>query len=92
MTTVEIVYRYATPPTEQVAVALAHARDVYGIRQLRFDRVAHTLRVEYDATRLNAAAVTKLVRDAGVDIALEIAESEPLVPAPAPVAVLPPTA
>jgi len=92
MTTVEIVYRYATPPTEQLAVALAHARDVYGIRQLSFDRDARTLRIEYDATRLNAAAVTKLVREAGLDIALDITESEPLLAAPARAAALPPTA
>ncbi len=92
MTTVEIEYRYATPPTERVAFALAHARDVYGIRQLRFDHAARTLRIEYDATRLNAAAVTKLVREAGVDIAQDIAEGEPLIAAPAPVAALPPSA
>ena len=92
VTTVEIVYRYATPPTEQVALALAHARDVYGIRQLSFDRAASTLRIEYDATRLNAAAVTKLVRESGLDIAPNVAEEEPLLPAPAPVAALPPTA
>ena len=72
-------------------MALAHARDVYGIRQLKFDRAARTLRIEYDATRLNAAAVTKLVREAGLDIALDITESEPLLAAPAPVAALPPT-
>jgi hypothetical protein len=93
MTTVEIVYRYATPPTEQVAVALAHARDVYGIRKLNFDHAARTLRIEYDATRLNAAAVTKLVREAGLDIVEpDIAEGEPLIAAPEPVAALPPTA
>ncbi|MGA2340566.1 MAG: hypothetical protein ABSF75_11755 [Terracidiphilus sp.] len=92
MTTVDIVFRYATPPTEQVAFALAHARDVYGIRQLSFDRVARTLRIEYDATRLNAAAVTKLVREAGLDIAPDDNEGEPLIAAPAPAAVLPPTA
>ncbi len=80
MTTVEIVYRYTAQPTEHVAVALAHARDVYGIRHLSFDRAAHTLRVEYDATRLNAAMVTKLLREAG----LEIAEEPPLLPAPEP--------
>ena len=72
-------------------MALAHARDVYGIRQLNFDRDARTLRIEYDATRLNAAAVTKLVREAGLDIALDITESEPLLAAPAPTAALPPT-
>jgi hypothetical protein len=72
MTTVEILYRYATPPTEQVALALARTRDVYGIRRLSFDRSACTLRVEFDATRLNAAAVTKLVREAGLEIAEEL--------------------
>jgi hypothetical protein len=91
MTTVEILYHYATPPTEQAAIALAHARDVYGIRQLKFDHAARTLRIEYDATRLNAAAVTKLVREAGLDIALDLTESEPLLPAPATVSALPPT-
>jgi hypothetical protein len=92
MTTVEIVYRYATAPTEQVALALAHARDVYGIRKLSFDHATRALRIEYDATRLNAAAVTKLVREAGLDIALDVAEGEPLLPEPAPAAALPPTA
>jgi hypothetical protein len=32
MTTVEILYRYATPPTEQVR-SRWRARDVYGIRR-----------------------------------------------------------
>ena len=54
MTTVEILLRYATPPTEAAAAALGNAREVYGIRRLSFDPEAHTLRVEYDATRLNA--------------------------------------
>jgi hypothetical protein len=78
VTTVEIVYRYAAPPTDQVASALARVRDVYGIRQLSFDRSARSLRVEFDATRLNAAAVTNLVRGAG----LEIVEELPALPAP----------
>jgi len=78
MTTVDIVYRYASAPTERVALALARTRDVYGIRKLSFDDAARTLRVEYDATRLNAAAVTKLVRAAG----LEILPEEPALPAP----------
>ena len=82
MTTVEILYRYAAAPTEQVATALARARDVYGIRQLSFDRQARTLRIEFDATRLNAAAVTKLVRETG----LEIEEDLPQIAAPAPAA------
>jgi hypothetical protein len=65
MTTVEILFHYAAPPTEAVVFALAGARQVYGIRRLRFDRAARSLRVEYDATRLNAAAVSNLICQAG---------------------------
>ena len=84
MTTVDILFRYATPPTEKVAIALASARDVYGIRALNIDREAQTLRVEFDATRLNAAAVTKLVFNAGVDIVEELSLIPPPPPEPAP--------
>jgi hypothetical protein len=59
-------------------LALAHARDVYGIRRLSLDRDAHTLRLEYDATRLNASMVAQIVRRAGVQIAEEL----PLIPPP----------
>jgi hypothetical protein len=83
MTTVEIAIRYTAPPTEQVAAALARARDVYGIRHLTFDHGAHTLRVEYDATRLNAATVVKLVRDAGLELAAEPAQLPAAAEAPA---------
>ena len=71
MTPVEIVYRYTTLPTQQTALALAAVRDVYGIRHLVFNQPARTLRVEYDATRLSAAAVTRLVREAGLDVEQE---------------------
>lgn len=76
MTNVDILFRYKTPPTEAATFALANTREVYGIRRLVFDRAARTLRVEYDATRLNAAAVAKLVRQAGLDIDEEL----PLIP------------
>ncbi len=78
MTTVEVFYRYAAPPTEQASRALARARDVYGIRRITLDREARTVCVEFDATRLNAATVTHLVRAAGLDIAEEL----PLTAAP----------
>jgi hypothetical protein len=87
MTNVDIVLRYAAPPTEAVTFALAKTRDVYGIRRLCFDPDARTLRVEYDATRLNAAAVTKLVRDAGLQVTEEVQIAVPPAPAaPAPAA------
>jgi len=72
MTTVEILFRYKTPPTEGVSLALAGTRDVYGIRRFVFDQDARTLRVEFDATRLNAAAVAKLIRMTGLDISEEL--------------------
>ena len=87
MTTVDIVLRYATPPTETTTFALAATREVYGIRRLCFDRHAHTLRVEYDATRLNAAEVIKLIRSAGLQIIEEVQVAlPPPAPEPAPAA------
>jgi hypothetical protein len=80
MTTVEVLYRYGTPPTEQVALALARTRDVYGIRRLTLDHAAHTVRVEFDATRLNPSAVNRLLMAAGLDVVEEV----PLVALPAP--------
>lgn len=80
MTNVDILFRYAAQPTEAVLFALGAARDVYGIRHLTFDREARTVRVEYDATRLNAGVVTGLLRRAG----LEILEELPLIPPPTP--------
>lgn len=80
MTTVEVLYRYAAPPTEQVALALGRMREVYGIRRVEMDAAAQTVRVEYDATRLNVASVSKLLMNAG----LELAEELPLIPPPDP--------
>ncbi|MDR3737010.1 MAG: hypothetical protein P4L10_15930 [Acidobacteriaceae bacterium] len=81
MTTVDILFRYDGQPTEAVAFALANAREVYGIRRLDFDRETQTLRVEYDATRLNGATVARLVRQAGLDIVDEVSLIPPQ-PAP----------
>jgi hypothetical protein len=72
MTAVEILFNLDALPTETAAAALANAREVYGIRRLAFDRAAQTLRVEYDASRLNAAAVASLVRQAGIQIEIEL--------------------
>jgi hypothetical protein len=85
MTNVEILFRCAAQPTETQALALANAREVYGIRNIVFDRAAHTLRVEYDATRLNSAMVTELIGRAGVQIAEEL-QLIPPPPAPEPTA------
>ena len=87
MTTVDIVLRYVAQPTEAVTFALANTREVYGIRRLSFDREARTVRMEYDATRLSAAEVMKLVRNAGLQVVEEIPLAAPLpAPEPAPAA------
>src|SRR5579859_451178 len=81
MTTVEILFRYKGQPSEAEVFALANAREVYGIRRVSFDRAASTLLVEYDATRLNAATVTHLVRRSGLQL---IEEPPAFAPEPLP--------
>lgn len=68
MTTVDVVYRYATPPGEQEALALNSAREVYGVRKITFDEKEKTVRVEYDATRLDEPEVAQLLRRSGLDL------------------------
>jgi hypothetical protein len=48
--------------------ALGQVSDVYGIRRVQFDEQGRTIRVEYDATRLNEATVENLLRTAGLDV------------------------
>lgn len=55
-----------------MAFAMSGTRDVYGIRRMTLDSEARTLRVEFDATRLTPATVTKLVRLTGLEIAEEL--------------------
>lgn len=87
MTTVDVVFRYATPPTEAVSLALANTREVYGIRRLTFDSNANTVTVEYDATRLNSSVVAQLVRRAGLQLVEEVPLALPAAPPePAPAA------
>jgi hypothetical protein len=90
MTTVEILFRYEQHPTEAAMVALNNMSEVYGIRRVQLKEAPKTIRVEYDATRLNQAIVAELLRRAGINIAEELplippqpaAAAEPL-PAPA---------
>ena len=68
MTAVEVVFKYPFPPTETAMRAMDNLREVYGIRRIRFDEKEHTVRVEYDATRLNEATVAALLRRTGFDL------------------------
>ena len=75
MTTVEVLFRYGTPPGESEMGALGQMSNVYGIRHVQFDEPKRSIRVEYDATRLNESTVENLLRSAGFDIRERVALS-----------------
>jgi hypothetical protein len=68
MTQLDVLYRYGIPPSESSLLAIARVREVYGVRALAFDEAQKTVRVEYDATRLNEPMIHQLLRRAGLDI------------------------
>ena len=82
MTQLDVLYRYGVPPTEAAALAVARIREVYGVRRVAFDEAEKTVRLEYDATRLNEPTIHQLLRRAGLDIV----ERLPMFTAPEPVA------
>jgi hypothetical protein len=48
--------------------ALDNVREVYGIRRIRFNETDRTVRIEYDATRLNQDTVAALLRRSGLEL------------------------
>jgi hypothetical protein len=68
MTYLDAVYRYGVTPGEAELRAIDGVREVYGIRGVHFNEAERTVRVGYDASRLKADAVGKLLRQAGIDI------------------------
>ena len=68
MTTVDVVFEYGLAPGEDEFRALSDAREVYGIRKITFDEKEQTVRVEYDATRLNDGEIAGILRRAGIDL------------------------
>jgi hypothetical protein len=76
MTQLEVLYRYERHPSEAAMIALGSAHEVYGIRRIKLDPKWSTIRVEYDATRLNKQIVFELLRRAGIDLVEEL----PLIP------------
>jgi hypothetical protein len=68
MTSVDVCFSYVMLPTEVTMRALDYVREVYGIRGLRFNEAERSVRVEYDATRLNEDTVAALLRQTGLEI------------------------
>jgi hypothetical protein len=65
MTYLEVAYRYVSPPGEAELRAIDSIREVYGIQ---FNEKERTVRVLFDASRLNGDSVAKLLRQAGIDV------------------------
>jgi hypothetical protein len=68
MTQLDVLYRYGAQPSEPATLAIARVREVYGVRKLTLDETAHTVRIEYDASRLTEPVIHQLLRRAGLDI------------------------
>ena len=68
MTLLEVVYRYGATPGEAELRAIDNVREVYGIRRISFSEKDHTVRVEFDASRLRETNVANLLRSAGLDL------------------------
>ena len=72
MTSVEILFRYERHPSETAMIALSNMGEIYGIRRITVNEDWQTIRIEYDATRLNAATVGQLLRRAGINVTEEM--------------------
>lgn len=68
MTYLDIVFRYGASPGENQLRAIDGMREVYGIRGVKFSESDRTVRVGFDASRLKADTVARLLRQAGVDV------------------------
>jgi hypothetical protein len=68
MTTVEVSFRYANPPTEAIMRAIDSVREVYGVRKISLNEKERIARIEYDASRLKEPVVANLLRKAGLDV------------------------
>jgi len=68
MTYLEVAFRYAAVPSERALQAIDGMREVYGVRKVTFNEKDRTVRVEFDASRLNEDVIAKLLRQAGIDV------------------------
>jgi hypothetical protein len=68
MTYLDVVFRYGASPGESELRAIDGMREVYGVRRVDFDERERTVRVEFDASRMKPDAISKLLRQAGIDV------------------------
>jgi hypothetical protein len=82
MTALDVVFRYGNVPGEREMRSIDAVWEVYGIRRIRFNEAEHTVRVEYDATRMNDDTVAALLRRAGIDLRDKVVLAAPPAPVP----------
>jgi hypothetical protein len=70
---VDLVYRYGLHPGERELRAIDGMREVYGILKVEFNDKERTVKVRFDASRLKEDAVTKLLREARIDVKEKLA-------------------
>ena len=68
MTYLEVLYRYGRPPGTRQMRAIDAVREVYGVQRIQFNENERTVRVQFDASRLNEDLIASLLRRAGVDV------------------------
>ena len=68
MTLFDVAFRYGKQPGPEDLRAIDALREVYGIRQVRFNEKESTIRVEFDASRMKEETVAALLRRAGIDL------------------------
>jgi hypothetical protein len=73
MTYLDVVYRYGLHPGERELRAVDGMREVYGILKVEFNEKERTVRVRFDASRMKEDGVTRLLRQAGIDVKEKLA-------------------
>lgn len=73
MTYLDVAYRYGLTPGEREMRAIDGMREVYGVLRVRFDEKEKTVRVQFDASRMNEDSVARLLRLAGIDVIEKLA-------------------
>ena len=73
MTYLEVAFQYQSHPGEKELRALDSVREVYGIQRIGFDEKGRTVRVLFDASRMNEDAVARLLLQAGLEITDKLA-------------------
>lgn len=68
MTSLDVVFRYGKQLGADELRAIDSMREVYGIRSVKFNEAAKTVRVDFDASRMKEDTVAALLRRAGVDL------------------------